>query len=80
MIGIFGEMIMIEVGALMIGKIVNNTGRDFKKGEEKGHFEYGGSTIILLTNKDVIIDSDIIKQSEQGIETKVKIGTMIGRK
>ena len=76
----FGEMIMIEVGALMIGKIVNNTGRDFKKGEEKGHFEYGGSTIILLTNKDVIIESDIIKQSEQGIETKVKIGTMIGRK
>ena len=42
---------MMEVGAMMVGKITNlgiKIRADVKKGQEKGSFEFGGSTIILL--------------------------------
>ena len=41
---------MMEVGAMMVGKITNlhKNPATVKKGQEKGNFEFGGSTIILL--------------------------------
>lgn len=73
-----GRVCYIEVGAMMIGKIVNDSVLKFKKGEEKGHFEFGGSTIILLFEKDKIkLNSEIVKNSEEGIETIVKLGEKI---
>lgn len=73
-----GKVCYIEVGAMMIGKIVNGSVLKFKKGEEKGHFEFGGSTIILLFEKDKIkLNSEIVKNSEEGIETIVKLGEKI---
>lgn len=74
----FGSMIQIEIGALLVGRIKNHNISDFKKGEEKGYFELGGSTIILLTKKDIKIDEDIIAQSKGGTETKVNYGERIG--
>lgn len=74
----FGNMIQIEVGALLVGRIKNHNITDFKKGEEKGYFELGGSTIILLTKKNIKIDNDIVKQSKENIETKVSYGERIG--
>lgn len=77
----FGEIIQIEVGALLVGKIVNHAVTDFAKGEEKGYFEPGGSTVIVLVKPDVVEpDSDIIKQSAKGIETKIRYGEKIGSK
>lgn len=73
-----GNVCYIEVGAMMIGKIVNEKVTSFKKGEEKGHFEFGGSTIILLVEKDKIkINPIIIENSKHGIETIVKLGEKI---
>lgn len=75
----FGNIIQIEVGAMFVGKIVNNVKRIFKKGEEKGHFELGGSSIVLLMqNGKAVIDQDILQQSSKGIETIVKYGEKIG--
>ena len=74
-----GEICYIEVGALLIGKIVNEKKKIFRKGEEKGHFEFGGSTVILLINKDININKEIIKNSEKEIETIVKLGECIGK-
>lgn len=75
----FGEMIQMEVGALLVGKICNHGHRSFKKLEEKGYFAYGGSTVILLCKKDkVVIDRDILDYSAKGIETKVHLGERIG--
>ena len=75
----FGEVIHIEVGAMLIGKIVNRDVKDFSKGEEKGYFEPGGSTIIEIFEKDsVSIDEDILAQSRDHIETKVKFGEGVG--
>lgn len=76
----FGEMIQMEVGAMLVGKICNHGYRSFKKLEEKGYFAYGGSTVILLCKKDkVVIDEDILDYSAKGIETKVRLGERIGR-
>ena len=74
-----GDVVQVEVGALLVGTIKNNYLSDFVKGEEKGCFEYGGSTSILLLKKDSVhIDKDIIEYSQKGIETKVSIGEKIG--
>ena len=72
-----GEVCYIEVGAMLIGKICNENKTKFKKGEEKGHFEFGGSTVILLVN-DVDINNVIIENTKNDIETIVKMGQKIG--
>jgi phosphatidylserine decarboxylase len=77
----FGNIIFMEVGAMMVGRIFNHHKETFIKGEEKGYFEFGGSTIVLLIEKDkVVIDEDIIKNSLQNIETRVLLGEKIGVK
>lgn len=73
-----GEVCYIEVGAMMVGKIVNEQKKEFVKGEEKGHFEFGGSTVILLINKDIKLDKKILENTSQEIETVVKLGNNIG--
>lgn len=76
-----GKYIQMEVGALMVGKISNHQIRNYTiiKGSEKGYFEFGGSTIILLLNNDKIhIDRDLINNSKNGYETIVKLGEKIG--
>ena len=77
----FGDIVNVEVGALNIGKIVNEKVKKFKRGDEKGHFEFGGSTIILFVKDNkVIIDEDILLNSTLGKETSVSCGEKIGIK
>ena len=74
----FGTIAYIEVGAMLIGRIVDNGTDVFEKGQEKGYFEPGGSTVIIMV-RNVEIDKDIMAQSASGIETKVRYGERIGR-
>ena len=74
----FGKICYIEVGAILVGKIVDHGKKEFSKGEEKGYFEPGGSTIILIVPRGIKIDSDIMEQSAKGIETEVRYGERIG--
>lgn len=77
----FGDVVQMEVGALLVGKIINHAegAAEFAKLQEKGYFAYGGSTVILLLKKNVVrIDGDILTHSAQGIETKVRLGERIG--
>ena len=77
----FGDVIQMEVGAMCVGKIKNYTHKEVKKGQEKGYFEFGGSTIIVFIKKDEVrIDQDIIDNSFVGIETIVKQGEQVGEK
>lgn len=73
-----GDIVQVEVGALLVGCIRNNKKDIFEKGEEKGYFEYGGSTIILLLKDNIEIDKDILDYNSKGIEVKVNIGEKIG--
>lgn len=77
----FGKVIECEIGALCIGRIKNeHEFYTFKKGEEKGYFEFGGSTIVLLFKKNtIILDEDILNNSKENIETIVKYGQRIGK-
>lgn len=78
----FGTIAMMEVGAMMVGKITNlKPGAcEVKKGEEKGYFEFGGSTIVLLLQHGKVrLDSDLIENSENGYETIVRMGERIGK-
>lgn len=76
----FGDVMQVEVGAMMVGRICNlhGSGR-IRRGREKGRFEFGGSTIVLLFEKGKVVpDSDILANSASGIETVVKYGEKIG--
>ena len=73
-----GYVMQIEVGALLVGKIKNHKTLTFKKNEEKGFFEFGGSTIIILLNKNIKFDSDIEEMNNKGIEIQVTAGERIG--
>ena len=76
----FGNILMMEVGALMVGKIVNHHNKcHVKRGQEKGYFQFGGSTVVLLFKKDTVIpDADLLENTAQGYETVVKMGEKVG--
>lgn len=77
----FGTVVQVEVGALMVGKINHNqSSGSFRRGEENGFFEFGGSTIILLLKKNTVkLHSKLKSNIRQGLESKIAIGEMIGR-
>jgi phosphatidylserine decarboxylase len=77
----FGEVIHVDVGATGVGRIVQDhpDGGRFARGEEKGYFEFGGSTVILLLRPGAArIDEDIAEHAARGIETIVRYGEKIG--
>lgn len=77
----FGELMIVEVGALVVGTI-EQTYRPgpVERGAEKGMFRFGGSTIIILAEPGRIeIDADLTGASADGIETLVKVGSRIAR-
>lgn len=79
----FGTYLMMEVGALMVGKIVNHhtgyTRLEVERGQEKGYFAFGGSTIVMLFMPGVLqVDPAILKASARGEETRVRMGQKIG--
>lgn len=69
----FGDVLQMEVGALLVGKISNHKQSTVvTRGEEKGFFEYSGSTIVVLTQKGRVTPrSDLLTNSKNGYETKV---------
>lgn len=72
----FGQVCFIEVGAFGVGSIVNTkTSGAVKKMDEKGYFKFGGSTVVLVFEKDTVTFSqDLITNSENRKETLVKVG------
>jgi phosphatidylserine decarboxylase len=75
-----GDILIAPVGATMVGSIYCSYTADttVKKGQEMGYFAFGGSSIVLLVNKDrITIDSDILENSANGMETYVRFGEKI---
>ncbi len=79
---VFGDVVMVEVGATMVGSMIQTyTGTMVKKGQEKGYFKFGGSTVVLLFKKDKItIDEDLLNNTSKGLETTIKMGEQIAVK
>jgi phosphatidylserine decarboxylase len=77
----FGDVLYVEVGATCVGSIIQTYSPEKKvfKGDEKGYFKFGGSTIVLFFQEQKVnIHKDILEQSKLGFETKVSMGESIG--
>ena len=72
----FGDFWLVDVGAFGVGTIVQTfTGTTHRKGEEKGYFKFGGSTVILVLPADTVrFDDDLVRNSAAGFETRVLCG------
>ena len=79
----FGRLAYVEVGAICVGKIVQShpPEKPFQRGEEKGYFLFGGSTVILLGEPGAWSpDSDLLEQTSRGLETLVRLGEKIAQR
>lgn len=77
----WGTLIQIEVGAMMVGSIEQHLpgGGPCRRGREKGYFQFGGSTVVVVLEPGRIeVDEDIRRHSAQGIETLVRYGEAVG--
>ncbi len=75
----FGPYWLVDVGAFGVGTIVQTyTGEAHAKGDEKGYFKFGGSTVILVTKAGALkFDADLVRNSAAGLETRVLFGERI---
>lgn len=75
-----GALALIEVGALVVGTIVQTYAPGWvERGQEKGTFRFGGSTVVVLTQPGrVTWDSDLVEASAAGHETLVRVRTRVG--
>jgi phosphatidylserine decarboxylase len=77
------QFVMVEVGATCVGSIgqTAEVGRLYFKGEEKGFFSFGGSTIITIFQKNkVVFAEDLCQNSVNGVETFAFMGDDMGKK
>ena len=75
----FGPLWLVDVGAFGVGTIVQTyQGDRHAKGDEKGYFKFGGSTVILITRAGALkYDDDLVQNSAEGLETRVLYGEKI---
>lgn len=76
------DMLLLPVGATMVGSIHSTyvPESDVKKGDEMGYFAFGGSTIVMIFDADdFTIDEDLRTNTQNKIETFVRMGETIGR-
>ena len=76
-----GDILIAPIGATMVGSIIETYAPDtaIKRGDEMGYFAFGGSTIVVLVDhKKLTLDSDILENTKNKMETFVKMGETIG--
>lgn len=75
-----GTVLMMEVGALLVGKIENHPAGEYvERGQEKGNFAFGGSTIVVMTQRGKTMPQErFVRNTEDGVETKVRMGERVG--
>lgn len=78
----FGKIAYVEVGAICVGRIEQSTDlTTFKRGQEKGYFLFGGSTVIIIGEKGKWSpSSDIIDYTNKGMETYIQLGDVVATK
>lgn len=72
----------VAVGALLVGSIEFSQApyTSIQKGDDMGYFLYGGSTTVLIAPKESVTwDSDLLRNSRNGVETLIQVGEQIGK-
>ena len=75
-----GNILISEIGATMVGKIIQTykANQIVEKGQEKGYFAFGGSSLlILIDNNKININKDILENTKKGFETSIQMGESI---
>jgi len=78
----FGQLAYVEVGALCVGKIVQTHSLEgaFARGEEKGYFLFGASTVIVMGQRGAWRPAaDLLERTAQGQEVFVKLGDAVAQ-
>ena len=75
----FGPLWLVDVGAFGVGTIVQTySGEEHVKGDEKGYFKFGGSTVVMIARAGALaFDEDLRDNSSRGLETRVFFGEQI---
>jgi len=79
----FGLVVLIAVGAAMVGTIKfefeDDTDRKFTKFDPHGYFAFGGSTVLVFFRPGTIVfDKDLLANSNQKLETLIQVGDRMG--
>jgi phosphatidylserine decarboxylase len=77
----YGDVVICDVGATLTGSIIQTykANEPLNKGDEKGHFAFGGSTLILLFEPNkMTFSKDLIENTKKGFESTVLMGETIG--
>lgn len=82
--GSFGTIVQMEIGALLVGKIKNENSlwesAYVLRGEEKGYFEFGGSTIVILLQKNTVsLNENLCKKQNNDGEIPVHMGEYVAK-
>lgn len=78
----FGTVLFMEIGATCVGAMhqTYTPEKAYFKGDEKGYFSFGASSLILLFEQDSIqFDQDLIEATVQGLEIRCLMGQSMGR-
>lgn len=78
----FGEIALIDVAATCTGGMVQTHGlsEEVWKGQERGYFKFGGSTVVVLTEPGKVTwEADLLQNSREGFETYIKMGETMAR-
>lgn len=78
----FGRMVQMEIGALLVGRIRNERltpeTNHVHAREEKGYFAFGGSTLLLLLEKDAVhVREELYARRNADGEIPVRAGERI---
>ncbi|MBT3983698.1 MAG: phosphatidylserine decarboxylase [Bacteriovoracaceae bacterium] len=76
----FGKIAYVEVGATLVGKIVQShpVSKPFNRGDEKGYFLFGGSTVVIFGEPGKWKPSeDILSNTKDRVETYIKLGDTV---
>ena len=79
----FGKVLIMEIGAMFVGSIVQTyrAGAQAQKGDEKGYFKFGGSTVACFFEPgQVTFSDDLIANSQNSNETFVRLGEAIAKR
>ncbi len=77
-----GQVQFVEIGATMVGSIKQTymPGETVTKGDEKGYFAFGGSSVAVLFEKGrVEFDADLLENTVNGLETYAHVGERMGQ-
>jgi phosphatidylserine decarboxylase len=78
----FGPVLVVAIGALFAGSIIQvYRPGPVERGQPQGYFGLGASSMVLATLPGRLqLDADLIANTRQGLETRVRMGTSLGRR